>query len=58
MAWLLRPREREMLRDEAGDEAAPYHAGGVVHELPFGNWEDSLLYAGARAFTKRRIQAL
>ena len=24
---------------------------GLVHELPFGNWEDSLLFTGARAFT-------
>ena len=24
---------------------------GRVHELPFGNWEDSLLFEGARAFT-------
>ncbi|KAL1500703.1 hypothetical protein AB1Y20_013350 [Prymnesium parvum] len=24
---------------------------GLVHELPFGNWEDTLLYSGARAFT-------
>jgi len=24
---------------------------GCVHEVPFGNWEDSLLFEGARAFT-------
>ena len=24
---------------------------GLVHEKPFGNWEDSLLYDGPRAFT-------
>lgn len=24
---------------------------GLVHELPFGNWEDSLLFEGTRAFT-------
>eukprot|EP00966_Prymnesium_polylepis_P287830 6648102-Prymnesium_polylepis.1 len=24
---------------------------GLVHEIPFGNWEDSLLFEGARAFT-------
>lgn len=26
-------------------------AAGLVHEQPFGNWEDSLLFSGARAFT-------
>ena len=24
---------------------------GLVQELPFGNWEDTLLYEGPRAFT-------